>query len=120
MRKVLFSISIIIGLFWFVLANNDIENDEFLSHEEEMTIELNQNELPIITTQEQRDCRCNQKQEIKSKILSLYKNLKEQNTRISKREIKSQISELKKELWKINSKIAHSYKQQFKVFFGLK
>jgi len=118
MKKILINILIIVGLFSFVLANNEeIEDDYFAPHEEEMTIELEHDDIPTNPTQEQRDIRCNQKQNIKSEILNLYKEIKNNKDREIKKEIRSKISFLKKELWKINAKIAHSYKQQFKRFF---
>lgn len=121
MKKILIHILIIVGLFSFVLANNEeIENEGLLTYEEEMTIELEHDDIPANPTQEQREIRCNQKQIIKSRILDLYKEIKNNKDRENKKEIRSQISFLKKELWKINSKIAYSYKQQFRRFFWFK
>lgn len=121
MKKLLVHILFIIGLFSFALANNQQTEDDYLAtYEEEMIIELDNIDIPLNPTQEQREIRCNQKQNIKSEILNLYKEIKNNKDRENKKQIRSQISFLKKELRKINSKIAYSYKQQFKRFFWLK
>lgn len=120
MKKIVGIIATIIGFFSFAVANTPEQEEGLLVHEEEMTIELDNKELPIITTQEQREIRCQQKQIIKNHILGLYKELKDENNKDSKKEIRHQISELKKQLRTINSKIAYSYKKQFKKFFWLK
>jgi uncharacterized FlaG/YvyC family protein len=120
MKKIVGIMATIIGFFSFAMANTPEQEENLLVHEEEMIIELDQKELPIITTQEQREIRCEQKQEIKNQILVLYKELKDEKIKGIKKETRHQISELKKQLRTINSKIAYSYKQQFKRFFWLK
>ncbi len=118
MRRILIYTFVLISLFSFAKAENGEEI--FSPHEEDIIIELDKSDIPTNPTQEQRDIRYNQKQEIKSRVLWLYKDLKEEKNKDEKKEIRYQISYFKKELWKINAKIAHSYKQQFKRFFWLK
>ncbi len=73
-----------------------------------------------ITTQEQRDNRYHQKQEIKNQILNLYDQIKKSKEKEIKKEIKMIIAQLKKELWIVNTRIAHSYEKSFKKFLWLK
>lgn len=120
MKKIVGIIATIIGFFSFAMANTPEQEEWLLAHEEEMIIELDNKEIPLITTQEQREMRYQQKQMIKSYILGLYKELKSDKNKDSKKEIRHQISEFKKQLRTLNSKIAYSYKQQFKRFFWLK
>jgi len=112
----------ILAIIWFssfaIANNNDINDSSFPECEQELTIELDHKE-PLPTTQLQRETRFQQKQEIKSKILELYQELKEEKIRWAKKDTRHQISELKRQLRTINSKIAYSYKKQFKNFFGL-
>ncbi len=118
MRRVLIYTFVLISLFSFAKAEDT--EDVFNPHEEDIIIELDKSDIPTNPTQEQRNIRYNQKQQIKSRILWLYKDLKEEKNKDDKKEIRYQISYFKKELWKINAKIAHSYKLQFKRFFWLK
>lgn len=119
MKQLVVIVATIIGFSSFTMANNSQQEEWLLAHEEEMVIELDHKELPVITTQEQREIRYQQKQMIKSYILGLYKDLREENNKDLKKELRQKIAELKKQLRIINSKIAYSYKQQFKKFFWL-
>lgn len=119
MKRIFINTLILVIWFSFVKAI-DIQENNFQPYEEEIILELDKSDIPINPTQEQREIRCDQKQQIKSRILWLYKDIKEDKDRDEKKEIRSQISYFKKELWKINAKIAHSYKQQFKRFFWIK
>jgi hypothetical protein len=47
----------------------DIQEDNFQPYEEEIILELDKSDIPINPTQEQREIRCDQKQQIKSRIL---------------------------------------------------
>lgn len=120
MKYSIVNILIIISFFSVTMANTaeGIEQ-HFSEQEQEMVIDIDQKELQP-TTQDQRELRCQQKQEIKNQILLLYKEMKDEKEREIKKEVKNQIAELKKQLRTLNTKIAYSYKQQLKKFFGFK
>lgn len=120
MKYSIVNILIIISFFSVTMANTPEEWDQsFSEQEQEMVIEIDQKELQP-TTHEQRELRCQQKQEIKNQILALYKEKKDEKEKEIKKEAKHQIAELKKQLRTLNTKIAYSYKQQLKKFFGFK
>lgn len=118
MKNILLGFTILLAMFSFATANN-YDVSDFTEKEQEQIIEIDFKEFTI-TTQEQRDLRMQEKQAIKSRILDLYKELKDEKIKYAKITTRHQINELKRELWTINTKIAYSYRQQFKKFLGLK